>query len=223
MADGEWNDEWRATVTVTDKDGHTVGSWSALKSASVDQNALYGDYIDEARSQFRYYGTLRAQISWLPAIIALTIFSIVLPEFYSARWWVLIWPVLFLGTVLVLIFRAQRYLERLQYMSRLLADLLQRKVLGESGIDVEAGSYNAILMGVSNRLKENKSAYDNYIRHRWDGPTNALMWFFIVIFIAYIAAAIYLNCEARAITGMGECTAAAVPVGQPPAEVIDSK
>lgn len=111
---------------------------------------VYREHYKEAMNSFRYFGTLRAQIAWLPAMIALAA-ATYFGKSYAFDLYVggINIPLSFIGLlfILLLIFVANYYLQKQQENCTMVAKTFQEKWLEppEMQDDAPPKSYHQIL------------------------------------------------------------------------------
>src|SRR5690606_36264698 len=88
--------------------------------------AVFQAHQAEAMHNYRFYGTLRAQIAWMPAVIALAIVSYSAEQMAATSLWVNMAPTLFLLVVFARINAANRTLQRDQHNALGIARVARR-------------------------------------------------------------------------------------------------
>jgi hypothetical protein len=192
-SDGQVRREW--TVD------RTMPAPSPAPDAEVDAEAerrkalldLLAHHAGEAMNSYRYFGTLRALVSWLPAIMVLTMigYALRLPGVVSA-------PALYaaagaLAVVSLLIFLVQRHLQRLQYAWRITAeraDELYVEALG--GRAVAPVRLHELQRTVAGEIDKGTCTIGGTQRRfRWDFASWALAVFLTLLVVAHLGAAAY--------------------------------
>jgi type II secretory pathway pseudopilin PulG len=118
------------------------------EASRADAVARIEAQLGEARDEFRYYGNLRGQIAWLPAVITFTVFNIILQIFGTGVSSLL---VIFMAAALVVIllsvwliqFGFQRRQKRANLAAGALSDryeALMGGAAGATGMPVPAGT-----------------------------------------------------------------------------------
>lgn len=205
-------EDWQVKVTLVDKEGREVRSWTSLQPlARVPDRQEELDKINmkEAMDQSRYFGTVRALITWFPTVIILTILGFVPGQGSSGPACLKLYGFLFLLAVFAVIFVSQYFLGKYQYRSRLIAEAVQHRYLN-GGSFLVGMTYHQMIAAVSTILKEKgrdgkseeRQTLDSLVarvprgfawplcrgcRSRFDGASLSLLLFFVIVLFAYIA------------------------------------
>ena len=148
-------EDWNVHVTVTGKDGSKIKSWRSDEVPEQSFKEVMSENFKEAMNSYRFFGVLRAAVSWLPAVIVLTIISYVSRQFPQRVCSIdLAISILFLVT-LFLIYWTQSGLQRRQHRCRALAQVVQNALLGNQHIqNVSSYPYHVLSTKVGEDLKK---------------------------------------------------------------------
>ena len=205
-------EDWQVKVTLIDKEGGEVQSWTSLHPVARGpdhQEELDKINMKEAMDQSRYFGTVRALITWFPTLIILTVLGLVLDieEGKSVSDNLKLSGAIFLLTVFTVVFFSQYLLGKYQHRSRLIAEVVQHRYL-HGGLLMMDMSYHEMIGAVSKILAEKDSGgkseekriletiltrvppgialpWCRGCRMKLDGASVSLLLFFIIVFAAY--------------------------------------
>ena len=207
--------ELDATLVLKDKDENVLCTWKAIDvtEAGSGDASLCLEVAKQATDNYRYFGTLRALITWLPAIIVITIMSYI-SEQLSADYslWPQVIPTAILAATLFVIYRAQKYLQTRQLVASLIARFCEQKLSGrQQAIAAGAATYYEYKHIVAEALNAGliyQSKGTVWIaetpqaarrdgkpidRKRADGASRYLYWFFVILFVGYLSFVVYEN------------------------------
>lgn len=203
-------EDWQVKVTLIDKEGGEVQSWTSLHPVARGpdhQEELDKINMKEAMDQSRYFGTVRALITWFPTLIILTVLGLVLEQAESLSAGLKLSGALFLLAVFTVVFVSQYLLGKYQYRSRLIAEAVQHRYLN-GGLFLMGMSYHEMIGAVSRILAEKDSGgkseerkvLDSIVtnvppglalpwcrgcRMKLDGASVSLLLFFVIVLFAY--------------------------------------
>ncbi len=205
-------EDWQVKVTLIDKDGGEVQSWTSLHPVARGpdhQEELDKINMKEAMDQSRYFGTVRALITWFPTLIILTVLGLVLDiqEGNSVSDNIKLYGAVFLLAVFTVVFFSQYLLGKYQHRSRLIAEAVQHRYLN-GGSFLMGMSYHEMIGAVSRILAEKDSdgkseerkTLDSIVtnvppglplpwcrgcRMKLDGASVSLLLFFVIVLVAY--------------------------------------
>jgi hypothetical protein len=199
-------EEWQLDLKVTGKGEkvlHTSSEGLGTGGTILDrQRELDKLNMKEAMDQFRYFGTLRALISWFPIVITLSVLGFVWSEMetYSIAQNGLL--IVALAAVFVVIFFAQVYLQKLQFRSRLVFEILQRRYLGSETeaqqVSLSGAFYHQICKAIPGTLKGGTefTAQRGYPQtRRVDG---ASLWLIVFMVIVWVTAVVVVVMRSQA-------------------------